>query len=269
MFFTVLGIGGRVPAHARNQAFLSRDNWDDWGKYRTMFYLRVANADGIIHDVGSVKIGQVGLRPASTTEPGQRSPEIPDEFEVLDERFFSLGQGEDYYVTLNEHLPELKDKVLAGLRDVASNLDLFDARSSEDVMGNSLLRDVRAENVRNRLHRITQGDAALTKFHFRYTLPNPEGVPPANLNFVVRPDSVPPTNVHVLIGRNGVGKSRCIRGLTEALLGRAGDEDQPPGTIELVRGILESDWSFGRSAGEGRAARPNRSRTVEGQEKGR
>tara|TARA_R110002051_G_scaffold269600_1_gene329809 strand:- start:24618 stop:26162 length:1545 start_codon:yes stop_codon:yes gene_type:complete len=244
MFFTVLGVGGRAPAGARNQAFLSRDNWDDWGKYRTMFYLRVADADGVVHDVGSVKIGQIGLRPAGTTEPGQRSPEIPDEFDVLDGRFFSLGQGEDYYVTLNEHLSELKDQVLGGLRDVASNLDLFDACLNEDVMGNSLLRDVRAQNVRNRLHRIVQGDAALTKFHFRYTLPNPDGVPPAVLNFIVRPESVPPTNVHVLIGRNGVGKSRCIRGLTEALLGRPGDEDQPPGTIELVRGLLESDWSF-------------------------
>lgn len=244
MFFTVLGVGGHVPADARSRAFLVRDNWDDWGKYRTMFFLRVADANGTVHDVGSVKIGQVGLRPAGTTAPGQRSPEIPDEFDALDARFFSLGQGEDYYVTLNEHVADLKDRVLAGLRDVASDLNLFDEHFAEGVMGNSLLRDVRQQSVRNRLHRIVQGDAALTKFHFRYTLPNPDGVPPAVLNFKVYPESVPPTNVHVLIGRNGVGKSRCIRGLTEALLGRAGEDDQPPGTIELVQEILERDWSF-------------------------
>jgi predicted ATPase len=244
MFFTVLGVGGRVPAGAQSQAFLSRDNWDDWGKFRTMFYLRVADAEGTVHDVGSVKIGQVGLRPAGTVEPGQRAPEIPTEFETLDERFFSLGQGEDYYVTLNGLEPEIKSKVLQGLRDVAADLVLFDARLGEDVMSNSLLRDIREENVRNRLNRITRGDAALTKFHFRYTYPDQPEVPPPVLDFIVHPASIPPTNVHVLIGRNGVGKSRCIRGLTEALLGREGDPDQPPGTIELVKGLLEGDWSF-------------------------
>lgn len=244
MFFTVIGVGARIPAGVRNCAYLSRDNWDDWGKYRTMFYLRVADAEGTVHDVGSVKIGQVGLRPAGIVEPGQRAPELPDEFDALDDRFFSLGQGEDYYVTLNGLDPELRVCVLGGLRDVASDLPLFDARLDEDVMGNSLLRDIRQETVRSRLSRITQGDAALTKFHFQYTLPNAENVPAAVLDFEVRPGSVPPTNVHVLIGRNGVGKSRCIRGLTEALLGRTGATDQPPGTIRLIRSVLEPEWSF-------------------------
>jgi predicted ATPase len=244
MFFTVLSKDGRAPAGARDRAFLFRDNWDDWNKYQTMFYLKVADAEGVVHDVGSVKIGQVGLRSAPTVEPGQRAPEIPAEFDALDNRFFSLGQGEDYYVTLNGMVAALKDRVLKGLRDVAFNLDIFEACLGEDVMGNSLLRDIRQENVRSRLNRITRGDAALTKFNFRYTLPNAKDVPPAILDFVVRPESVPPTNVHVLIGRNGVGKSRCIRGLTEALLGREGNPDQPPGIIELIRAPLESGWSF-------------------------
>lgn len=244
MFFTVLGIGRQVPARARNCAFLSQDNWDDWSKYRTMFYLRVFDAEGVVHDVGSVKIGQVGLRPARIVEPGQRAPEIPLEFDALDERFFSLGQGEDYYATLNALAPELKERVLIGLRDVASDLDLFEARLGEDVMNESLLRDIKQGTVRSRLNRLTRGDAALTEFNFRYTLPNAEGVSPAILDFVVHPDSIPPTNVHVLIGRNGVGKSRCIRGLTEALLGRAGVPDQPPGTIELIQAPLASEWSF-------------------------
>lgn len=244
MFFTVLNVGWSAPAGVRNRAFLSRDNWDDWRKYRTMFYLRVADAEGTIHDIGSVKIGQVGLRPASVVEPGQRAPEIPNEFDFLDERFFSLGQGEDYYATLNLLAPEIRERVLQGLRDVASNLELFEARLNEEVMGESLLRDISAATVRGRLNRITQGNAALTSFHFRYTIPTPEGFPPAVLDFEVRPESVPPTNVHVLIGRNGVGKSRCLRGLTEALLGRQGDEDQPAGTVELVGGLFDSEWSI-------------------------
>ena len=244
MFFTVLDVGGRLPPGARGRAFLSRDNWDDWGKFRTMFYLRVADAEGKVHEIGSVKIGQVGLRGAGTVGPGQRAPEIPGQFEALDERFFSLGQGEDYYVLLNGLDPALKNAVLTGLRDVASNLVLYEAHLNEDVMSNSLLRDVSRTNVPGRLHRITRGDAQLTRFHFRYTLPNSADVPPAILDFEVQPESVPPTNVHVLIGRNGVGKSICIKGLTEALLGRPGSEESPPGTIEIEKDIFEADWSF-------------------------
>lgn len=209
-----------------------------------MFYLRVADAEGTVHDIGSVKIGQVGLRPGEVVEPGQRAPEIPDQFDALDERFFSLGQGEDYYVTLNALNPDLRERVLRGLKDVAFDLALFETHLDEEVMGESLLRDISKATVRGRLNRISRGDATLTKFHFRYTLPNAVDAPPAVLDFDVRPESVPPTNVHVLIGRNGVGKSRCIRGLTETLLGRGGEEDQPPGTVELVREPNDDEWSF-------------------------
>lgn len=243
MFFTVLAGNRSVPQGARNQAYLFEDNWDDWGKYRTQFYLRVADGQGLVHDVGSVKIGEVGLRPARTVEPGQRAPGIPQEFDALDARFFSLGQGEDYYVTLNQIEDALKRQVLAGLRDVAFDLDIFGAHEAETVMTESLLRDVRYTNVRNRLNRITQGDARLTKFRFRYHLPLPDGVPPATMSFDVVPESIPPTNVHVLIGRNGVGKTQCMRGLAEALLGRPGSEARRPGTIELLRDIFD-DWSF-------------------------
>jgi predicted ATPase len=243
MFFQIQ-VGGSVPTGARNRAFLSRDNWDDWGKYKTMFYLRVVDAEGKVYEVGSVKIGQVGLRPSGSVEPGQRAPEIPNAFDALDERFFSLGQDEDYYVTLNGLTPELRLKILRGLRDVAANLELFDAHLNEHVMVESLLRDISQANVRGRLNRITRGDASLTRFHFRYTLPNADGVPPAVLDFDVQPESIPPTNVHVLIGRNGVGKSRCLRGLTEALLGRENLEDDAVGTVELMEGPLDGEWSF-------------------------
>lgn len=242
MFFTVVNNGG-VPANARNAAFLFTDRWDDWGKYRTQFYLQVADENGTVHDIGQVKIGQVGLRPAGVVEPGQRAPELPPTFDALDERFFSLGQGEDYYVSLNGLSDALKARVLLGLRDIAHNLDLLDAHIDETVMSESLLRSVHATNVRNRLNRLTRGDASLTRFHFRYSLPVPEGVPPATMDFEVTPESVPPTNVHVLIGRNGVGKTQCMRGLAEALLGREAAAGRPRSTIELVQVDL-NEWSF-------------------------
>jgi hypothetical protein len=37
MFFTVIDRNVPVPSDARSSAFLSINNWNDWGKYRTMF----------------------------------------------------------------------------------------------------------------------------------------------------------------------------------------------------------------------------------------
>lgn len=241
MFFSVIS-GGNLPQNARSQAFLITDRWDDWGKYRTQFHLLVVDETAVAHDIGSVKIGQVGLRPSRLVEPGQRAPEVPDSFDLLDDRFFSLGQGEDYYASLNELSADLREAVLLGLRDVAFDLTIFEANLDETVMTESLLRSVHAANVRNRLNRITRGDASLTRFHFRYHLPSRDGVPPPVMDFEVTPDSVPPTNVHVLIGRNGVGKTQCMRGLAGALLGRE-TPGQMKGAIELVADSFQ-EWSF-------------------------
>lgn len=242
MFFTV--IQGAQTASGASRAFLRVDHWDDWSKYRTMFTLFVMDEEGIEHRIGSVKIGQVGLLPAGQVQPGQRAPSLPEEFDVLEEGFFSLGQGEDYYASLNELSPELKERVFVGLRDCAFDLAIFEAHLNETVMTESLLRNVQRKNVRTRLNRLTKGDAQLTKFHFRYTLPEVAGAPPTTLSFNVAPDSLPPTNVHVLIGRNGVGKTRCMRQLAETLLGREDPNGLDLGSIELVTDIFEAEWSF-------------------------
>lgn len=243
MFFTIMTGGHRPPPGVSSCAFLLDDNWDDWGKYRTMFSLIVVDENGVVNDIGSVKIGQIGLRPANAVQAGQRAPEIPTAFDALDERFFSLGQGEDYYATLNQLNPDLKERVFVGLRDCAFDLQIFEANLDQIVMGESLLRSVQGNSVRNRLNRLTRGDAQLTEFRFRYTLPQATGIAPAVMDFVVLPDSHPPTNVHVLIGRNGVGKTRCMRQLTEALLGRESRYGGSPGTIELLPQAW-SEWSF-------------------------
>ncbi|NJC37168.1 hypothetical protein GGR60_001703 [Xanthomonas arboricola] len=241
MFFKVLS-SGDIPVNSRSQAFLIVDNWDDWRKYRTQFYLKVVDDFGVSHSIGEVKIGQIGLRPGSVVEPGQRAPELPLSFDSLDERFFSLGQGEDYYASLNQLHEELRRKILINLRDVAFDNRILDSNINEDVMSESLLRSIHATNVRTRLNRLTRGDARLTRFHFQYSLPLAQGVPPAILDFEVVPDSVPPTNVHVLIGRNGAGKTQCMRGLAYALLDRK-NTDKPIGEIRLLSSSFE-EWSF-------------------------
>lgn len=240
----------RPPKEAVKQAFLIDDNWDDWGKYRTQFNLVVFDESGTKFQPGEVKIGHVGLRPSPRIAPGYRAPGLPQRFEVLPQQYFSLGQNESYYETLNQLTPGLRDTILTGLRDCALNLERFNSLQSEDVMGESLLRHVRPDNVRTKYHRLARGDARLTRFDFGYEFgPDETDRPP--IDFHIKPDSNPPTNVHVLIGRNGVGKTRCLQGMAFALLDSNGD-NTPGGKLFPIRQkkdafdtfFGEEDWSF-------------------------
>ena len=151
-----------------------------------------------------------------------RGPDIPDEFDRLDDRFFSLGQDDSYYTQLNALGDQVRDALLAALNDVAVNPDLFARALREPVTGKSLLRNVSRATVRNQFHRLALGGARLSAYEFGYTYPTPNGgggmVYPPSLDFKVVPESQPPTNVHVIIGRNGVGKSRLLDRIESALV---------------------------------------------------
>ncbi len=240
MFFTVIEWSNQIPSGVRERAFLREDNWDDWGKYRTLFQLIVIDEDGKRHEAGDVKIGQKGLNPNNSISPGSRAPSLPTSFDSLPEEFFSLGQDENYYETINLLPQALRAHVLDGLNDCALNLSLFEKIRGEYVTTESLLRSVAIESVRTRFHRLACGDARLTEFNLQYRFaPSPQStLPPTTLSFETIPSSAPPTNVHVLIGRNGVGKSRCMRHMAQALLGNA-DPEEPVGemTINMDNGF--------------------------------
>ncbi|MGV1802599.1 AAA family ATPase [Agrobacterium vitis] len=256
MFFTVVEEFREIPAGVHSAAFLVTDDWDDWFSFRTTFNLWLFDEEGARHQVGSVKIGQHGLQahkrvPPEEMPPNSRYPNLPKTFEELDDRFFSLGQDENYYETLNARSEKLRNRILLGLRDCAYNLEIFEAERSQEVMNQSLIRSVSTASVTGRLHRLSMGDATLTKFKFYYEFPGvEEDMSPPKLLFQVTPESQPPTNVHVLIGRNGVGKTRCMRGIAEALLGRAAKDDRSIGRITAysdgndLEADLDEAWSF-------------------------
>lgn len=250
--FTIVKTSAQIPREGQSQAFLVVDLWDDWFSFQTMFTLIVLDSHGVRHTPGSVKIGQVDLQPAKWSDslpPGSRVPGLPSSFNVLDaNHFFSLGQDEDYYATISALDPDFGQALLTGLCDCAFDLQIFQRHRHESVMQQSLLRSVHESNVLNRLNRLAHGNAVLTRFEFEYTLPSPppnpqtQSPPPTTLQFLVVPGSDPPTNVHVLVGRNGVGKTRCIQSLVNALLGW-NDESAPSGIIRRLGGNSE-EWTF-------------------------
>lgn len=216
-YFTVLLQARRTPAQARSRAFLITDDWDDWFKYSTLYSLVVFDEDGEEHVIGGLKIGQFGMR------ADQRRPEIPETFDTLDDRFFSLGQDDSYYGDLDKLGGAVRDRVLVGLRDVALDTDLFGRALGEDVTGTSLLRSVNRAAVTGQYHRMALGGARLTPYEFSYTARRRRGAEPLTLSFTVAPESFPPTNVHVLIGRNGVGKTTLLDEMARAIVEQSAD----------------------------------------------
>jgi hypothetical protein len=175
-----------------------------------VFYFDTAGEE---HRIGEVKIGEFGM------EKEQRRANIPEEFNQLDDRFFSLGQDDEYYQKLNEFGDSFRDRYLEAMRDIAKDANLFERALREDVTGVSLLRSVSDQTVQTQYRRMAQGGARLSEFAFSYTPPPwGRGNTPPTFEFQVQPESYPPTNVHVMIGRNNVGKTYTVEQMTKALV---------------------------------------------------
>jgi hypothetical protein len=132
MLFSVVLIGESPNPSQFPCAFLHVDNWDDWFEYSTMYTLEIFRIDGSRIDVGSVKVGEFGMK------PGQRRPAIDPRFEAIGEKFFSLGQDSSYYEQLNTLPADLKQSVLEGLNDIAQNELLLERALNEKVTEMSL-----------------------------------------------------------------------------------------------------------------------------------
>ncbi|MBK3585729.1 AAA family ATPase [Streptomyces sp. MBT57] len=213
MRFTVLPVGSRIPEGESQHAYLIKDNWDDWFRYSTLHHLHVRDDSGQIHEIGDVKIGQFDML------TDQRSPDLPEEFETLSDAFFSVGQDPDYYRSLTRLSTDIREEALRSLRDIALDESLYIRSLGEDVTGTSLLRSVSSSTVEGQFRRLTQGGPLLTRYEFTYTLPADarSANEPPSFDFEVTPESMPPTNIHVLIGRNGVGKTHILYHMSRAL----------------------------------------------------
>lgn len=236
--FHIIGHHATIPTAAKGwSAYLNRDDWDDWGKYCTQFYLIVFDQGGEQHRIGHLKIGERGLKPYSRVveiPPGHRKPNVPSVFEQLDDDFFSVGQDEEYYANLDALGDTVREQVLTCLCDVAWDKERWEWAKDEEVMEESLLRYVTRSTVDGQFRRMAHGDARVTCYDFAYSPPKRlgDGAPPFTLDFSVDPESPIPTNVHVLIGRNGVGKTRLLSLMAKALVAKDASARQS-GKFEL------------------------------------
>lgn len=205
---------GIFPQHEKNLFFMSRDNWDDFS-FKTSFDAFYFDSEGARIQIGPVKIGFIGMESATRVFDS-----IPKDFSSLPEDFFSLGQSEEYYEHIAELGGNLRCEILSSLNDIAYKIELYDNVKNEAVTKKSLMRDISQFSLKYQLNRMANGGARLTNYSFSYSTPEPvteSAVSAISLDFSVIPGSNPPTNIHVLIGRNGTGKTHLIQNMIKSI----------------------------------------------------
>lgn len=216
-----------LPKHASNLVFLKEDNWDDYG-FKTIFTVIVYDENGKVHDLGSVKIGYQGQSEGWTSE------RMPKEFSSLGDEFFSLGQEPEYYEKIyNDFSDELKFKFLNGLKDVVfdedylkltkDEADYLKSQGEASVFNASLLRNVSFSVVATQYRRILAGGSLLTEYDFSYKKLENKRYSGIEIEFKVDPKAKPRSNIHVLIGRNGVGKTTLLNDMVNSLVPGRGE----------------------------------------------
>jgi hypothetical protein len=219
--FKVLKVRERLRPKLRGQIFLCPGDWDDYS-FKTSFDVVLMDAEGRAVDLGTVKIGYLGQPKGWTRD------KLPEEFEVLPDQCFSLGQDVNYYKTAYEALDtETRVVLLKALRDVVHDDGILAVAVSEKVFKDSLTRGVSLSTVRDQFKRVLGGKPELTDFDFIFNQEAGEKSAPIELSFRVTAGSTPSTNVHVLIGRNGVGKTTLLNNMVRTLMGHAKGTDEP------------------------------------------
>ena len=205
-----------------NSIYLIKDSWDDWFTYNTMYSLQYITRTGDRTSVGRLKIGEHPMK------DGQRSANIPSEFSILPDNFFSVGQSASYYENLNLFVPsKTKIEILTSLNDIAYETTYLDKFIDTPVLRDSLLRDIPIKTVRNQFYRIITGGAKLTSYNFSYKSGYKYDKDESMLlRFEVNPESNPPTNIHIIIGRNNVGKTHLIRSMIHKIIDKNSNDEQ-------------------------------------------
>ena len=195
-----------------NVVYLRYINFDDYG-YRTTYEVHIKSPIGD-KELGFVKIGCRSLQTKVIPSKSQNGFDSFSVNKIIHKKFskefplpcdfFSLGGNIQYYKSVNEFFGESSVEYYEVMKDIAFDFEYFEDlyASREACLINSLLRNVQYSDV-EQFHRISIGDSELTKYNFEFIYNNN----PNKIEFIVDPYDLPPSNIHVLIGRNGVGKT--------------------------------------------------------------
>lgn len=229
-----------------NTVYLMKCNWNDWYYWQTKYLLLYSDYKGNYITIGEVKIGQERMKLESecVSEEEKLSyckPMIADVFDGFSDDYFSLGQTENYYETLNLLPPGVKNAILRGMKDVSYDLNIFHKFHSHPAMTNSILREISTRHVYNSLHNLAKGLGNSEGFRFSYLFPFADHEDKeVRLSFSVDPNAMPPSNIHAIIGRNGVGKTTLFAGFIKGVIRHEAIDDKGVGFLQVPN--YDDEW---------------------------
>lgn len=217
---------------------LIRDYWDDFG-FKTLYTMYYLDDNLNEMEIGYLKIGQKSMMRGYVN--------LSDNFEELDDTYFSVGLNTDYYINISKLGKTLRENILSSLNDIAFSTENFEKAKDELVTQRSLFRDISPIIIKNQFKRIAHGGVPLSPYEFSYVIKMSKSENNM-LSFSVVPDSLPPTNVHAIIGSNGTGKTTTLRGIIEDYISQSSELNiQFSNVIFISFSMFDQSFDFCKS----------------------
>lgn len=204
-FRVVEGFGSYSKLPHETLVILRRDSWDDF-RLKTSFEVEVVPPAGDPVSLGLVKILRAGQLEGRTKFETKV-------FDKLGEDYCSLGQDIEYYEKLASFTNEERSLFLRSIRDAATDDKIAEKFMREEGWYRSLTRFGQAEHTLATASSLF-GGTALSEGRVSFTHRSSELN--AEIAFDFDDSSALPGRCKVLIGYNGVGKTRLLADLARA-----------------------------------------------------
>lgn len=170
---------------------------------KTCFELRYYLLEDHFESLGLVKIMH---------KDGDTYNNMEVSFNRLNDKFCSLGLGNEYYMNLLYKFGyRHASAILRALRDAGTNDEVYEKFCSHPIFINSLLKDLSSQNARQEASLLMDGSKMNDVFSFAY-----RHVPIYNMSthidweLDIKYDCLPFQRTFAIIGENGVGKTQIM-----------------------------------------------------------
>ncbi|WP_367989534.1 hypothetical protein AB2S62_20095 [Vibrio sp. NTOU-M3] len=189
-------------------------NWDDYGTKSTYDMSIYFSDIDAYENIGEIKV--ISKNAEDYDENGYLT--ISGEFTNLPDKLGSLGQSEDFYISIKNSLKKDAEKVLESLNDLSILPGLRDTFESNSNFKSSLIRYSDAERALKIGEYIIKNKEFTDSFSFEFSNGTESHNTSCNFDF----DSKFPTSsrVNIIIGENGTGKTTYMADLALSMSGR-------------------------------------------------
>ncbi|WP_407484521.1 AbiJ-related protein [Elizabethkingia miricola] len=233
-FYVISDNNNDIEHYTGEYFILYYDEWDDYN-FKTRFYLSYHKKNGVIEDIGRIKILK-----RDTLETYHH---IPNEFYSLDDDYCTLFTHENFYLELKELFGDKFRNILRALNDAGYFPKIHENFENEKGFKKSLMRNEKeAEKIlRTIRYKLNYGDVE-ELFNFNYIFTPKYSDISLNLDFSFDSKSVFKKRIYSIIGKNGVGKTLLIKSILDDFLNKNKRNITP--IIPLYGKVLLSSFSL-------------------------